>query len=421
MTQTLAPLFSEALCAPYTAIAYRFGERLEALFPDRAVVACDPCGFDLDDFLAAGEATAQPVPLLGWNETRTDWTTADGGDDDEEEDDGPREIVLMRSFRNAVRAVVWQGVSLLVVQAKWPSRSYGDDNGLWIVGDTPADAEAFYQAVCAWEAVVRDEVLVFQSGYWSKSRRLRRDIKSARFDNLVLPTSLIAPLREDIRRFFASRDAYRRFGVPWKRGLILAGPPGNGKTHAVKAIINETGLPGLVVRSVAGDSPSEVHRNLGSVFANAAQKAPCILVLEDLETLVTDENRSYFLNALDGMANLSGVLVLATTNYPERLDVAIRCRPSRFDRLYRFDLPARPERAEYLRRWSDTQSVALRLTEEGVASLAASTDGFSFAYLKELCLSATMAWMDAGEDAPMDAVMAAQVALLAEQRASAVG
>ena len=71
---------------------------------------------------------------------------------------------------------------------------------------------------------------------------------------------------------------------------------------------------------------------MADVFNKARQLAPCILVLEDLDSLINDRNRSFFLNQLDGLTGNDGLLVLCTTNHAERLDPALSERPSRFDR-----------------------------------------------------------------------------------------
>jgi hypothetical protein len=98
-------------------------------------------------------------------------------------------------------------------------------------------------------------------------------------------------------------------------------------------------------------------------------------------------------NLLDGFAPNAGLLVLATTNHPERLDPAILERPSRFDRKYHFPLPVGESRAAFLARWTERLDPHLKLTAEQHATLVERTEGFSFAYLKELCLAAVLRWM----------------------------
>lgn len=68
------------------------------------------------------------------------------------------------------------------------------------------------------------------------------------------------------------------------------------------------------------------------VFSKARQSAPCVMILEDLDSLINDNNRSFFLNQLDGLESNDGLLIIGTTNHFERLDPGLSTRPSRFDR-----------------------------------------------------------------------------------------
>jgi AAA+ superfamily predicted ATPase len=204
--------------------------------------------------------------------------------------------------------------------------------------------------------------------------------------------------------------------VPWKRGILFVGPAGNGKTHAVKALVNALGQPCLYVKSFHTQMPDEY--SIRAVFERARASAPCILVLEDLDSLVTPTNRSFFLNELDGFAGNAGILTLATTNHPERLDPAIIDRPSRFDRKYPFDLPAVEERRVYIAQWNASLQPALRLSEAAAAQIAEQTEGFSFAYLKELFLSAMMRWIATAQPGTMEQAMGEQVGVLREQMVS---
>lgn len=68
------------------------------------------------------------------------------------------------------------------------------------------------------------------------------------------------------------------------------------------------------------------------VFEKAREAAPCVVVLEDLDSLITDANRSFFLNQLDGLTGNDGLLVIGSTNHFDRLDPGLSSRPSRFDR-----------------------------------------------------------------------------------------
>ena len=113
-------------------------------------------------------------------------------------------------------------------------------------------------------------------------------------------------------------------------------------------------------------------------------------------------------------------MVLATTNHPERLDPAILNRPSRFDRKYHFELPAPPERAAYIGIWNRDLEPDLRLSASGIEAAVAVTDGFSFAYLKELFLSSMMRWIARPGAHSMEQMMGEQRAMLREQMTQAI-
>lgn len=424
--ETTPPLLEVALALPIPAIPSFLGRRLTELFPDKVVQECASCGFDLQGFADAGHCTLTPTEGLGYNQLVTRWkgcgneweqllAAAEGGTC------RTGEGGLVQRPGNAFLQVAWEAELLELVQVSW-REEHTTVTHCFLIADTRATIEAFYTTVCEWSAVPHAEVLVFERGSWRKDRELFHAIKRATFDNLVLAPGLKEALRSDLTQFFARREVYRQYGVPWKRGILLIGPPGNGKTHTVKALCNALGVPALYLRSLEprGMFGSE-HEAISQVFAVARQSAPCLLVLEDLDALLKPTNRSFFLNELDGFAENAGVCVVATTNYPERLDPAILERPSRFDRKYHFALPATLERAGFLRLWNEKQTGALRLTESGLEAVAVATEGFSFAYLKELCLAATMAWINVGEGTAMDTIALEQAELLQAQMQSAPG
>lgn len=69
-----------------------------------------------------------------------------------------------------------------------------------------------------------------------------------------------------------------------------------------------------------------------AAFNKARELSPCVVILEDLDSLISDQNRSFFLNQLDGLEGNEGLLIIGTTNHFDKLDPGINARPSRFDR-----------------------------------------------------------------------------------------
>lgn len=409
-------ILRDALNLPISAIRYAVSETLATRFPDRALIEGHSSWFDVKQYAAAGNCLLVCKETIH-NESETHWSG--------------RELTpyylltnepstgdVSEKFKNAWLEIQWHDEAFDVVVVSW-LEEFRWHSHFWILASSKDLAQEFLKEVCAWNAKVRGEVLVFSGSCWEKDATLFRSIKNASFDNLILRGHLKQEIFEDLKQFFASRETYELHDIPWKRGLLFVGPPGNGKTHAVKAIINALEQPCLYVKSFHHRYITD-EENIHTVFDQARKSAPCILVMEDLDSLLNDGNRSFFLNELDGFAANIGVILIATTNHPERLDPSILDRPSRFDRKYPFDLPALPERMDYITLWNNSLQPALRLTEDGITRLASATEDFSFAYLKELFLSSMMCWINNSEQGNMEQVMLEQEKTLREQMVSAM-
>lgn len=150
-------------------------------------------------------------------------------------------------------------------------------------------------------------------------------------------------------------------------------------------------IPTLYVKSLAGCHGP--HYSIRKIFVKARETAPCLLVFEDLDSLISDKVKSFFLNEVDGLENNDGIMMIGSTNYLERLDAGITKRPSRFDRKYHFTLPAREERVKYAEFWRGKlvkNKAGLDFPEELCDAVADITEGFSFAYLKELFVTSLL-------------------------------
>lgn len=306
--------------------------------------------------------------------------------------------------------VAWRGARYEVVRLAWLDGG-STQRRAYVLAESEAAANALFRAVCAHAtATVQDEIVVFEDGGFHKSPELFRSIKSATFDSLVLAPALARSLRGDFASFFEGASLFAKYAVPWRRGALFVGPPGNGKTHAVKAIVGALGKPCVYVKSIVSRYETD-HTAIRRIFRRARDLAPSILVLEDLDSIASEGNRSFLLNELDGFADNLGVATIATTNYADKLDPALVDRPSRFDRTYHFGLPDAARRAAFLSRWAEGLEVELRPSPASIAGAAETTGGFSFAYLKELGTSCLLAWMRDG--GAMDAVLEEQAKQLA--------
>ena len=169
-----------------------------------------------------------------------------------------------------------------------------------------------------------------------------------------------------------SPSKVRRRGVP---RLVLTNPPALMRTLSERS----SPIPTLYVKNAPGSY------YIKSVFAFARQMSPCLLVLEDIETIVTQYTRSYFFNEVDGLANNDGILTVASTNYLDRLDPGLTKRPSRFDRKYLFPLPNEHERVLYADFWrlKLKKNKKIVFPKKLCRPMAVVTEDFSFAYMQE--------------------------------------
>lgn len=310
----------------------------------------------------------------------------------------------------------WNGKTFDILRLSVSGR-HCDTIRWYVLGKTKEDTEGFFSEVCNFHSTLHGEILVFNGGRWSPSKTLYNAIKSSSLEDLILEGNLKESLVQDVEQFLAQEAVFKEYQIAWKRGILLLGPPGNGKTHLIRALAGKLNVPCLYVKTFEAQY-MPTQQCMGEVFRRAREMAPCLLVLEDLDTLLTPKSRSFFLNEMDGFASNHGIVTIATCNFPDKLDPAITDRPSRFDRKYHFNLPAFVERKAFLARYQFRFDSRLQLDEAGLETLAHKTDGYSFAYLKELCVSSVVRWFSTEQHRPVLDVMVEQASLLRSQMAT---
>ena len=203
------------------------------------------------------------------------------------------------------------------------------------------------------------------------------------WDDIFLPPGLIDAIQCNVSMFFEGGKRYRELGIPYRRGLLFTGPPGCGKTLTLKALAYHTAAKFITVIGKSGVDDSDIHRALDL----AGKCSPAVVLFEDLDKLIEakDISLSHFLNLLDGLKVLSGVLVIATCNEPEKLDPALLHRPSRFDRIWNFPLLAVEQRLALLRKHGGTY-----FSEPVLREVAQRSHGFSMTYVQEVVVNALL-------------------------------
>ena len=202
------------------------------------------------------------------------------------------------------------------------------------------------------------------------------------WDSVLLDPSLNEMVRDDYETFWDSEAWFHSRNLPYKRGFLLYGPPGNGKTTAARIMACHPQVSAFSIE-LKEQLPNEA---LSDLFQAAEDRAPALIILEDLdrtfgslaEAKRTEITVSHLLNCLDGIGVTNGIVVVATANDPATLDQAILRRPGRFDRLVPFLPPPTELRRQYLQRLTDGT-----LDERSALQVAREADGLSFAQLQE--------------------------------------
>jgi ATP-dependent 26S proteasome regulatory subunit len=172
--------------------------------------------------------------------------------------------------------------------------------------------------------------------------------------------------------------------MPVKKGLLLHGPPGTGKTHTIRYLASQ--LPGHTTLLVTAEQVCF----LADYFRLARFLQPAILVIEDVDLIARarEEMRSpgeesllnRLLNEMDGLREDAAILFLLTTNRPGQIEAALAARPGRIDQAIEFPLPDDAGRAQLVALYSRGFAIGPELAELVVRK----TEGASAAFIKEL-------------------------------------
>lgn len=209
------------------------------------------------------------------------------------------------------------------------------------------------------------------------SRQIQRE-------DVLLEEQVKKEIFRSIDEFFLNEgEFFRKYDLPYKRGILLYGAPGNGKTTLVKSIAGSTPAP-VVYWQITEFTYSHTIKE---VFSTVYKLAPVILVIEDIDSM-PEESRSAFLNTLDGASTKEGIFLIGTTNYPEKIDPALINRAGRFDRAYEIKLPDKSTREQYLRK----KKILEFISEEELVYLLKATEGLSIAQLNELYTMIALQW-----------------------------
>lgn len=198
-------------------------------------------------------------------------------------------------------------------------------------------------------------------------------------DGLIrLPDTTGEKVIGEFETFWGLRDRFAERGFLHKRGILLWGPPGSGKTCSLMLMAEEIieRQNGIVAQI---DNPELAATCLGFIRKIEPDR-PIVAIMEDLDALVQRYGENNFLALLDGETQVDRIVYVATCNYPERLDARFVDRPSRFDTVEYIGMPTAAARKVYLNA-KEPSLVGAELDR-----WVRDTEGFSVAHLRELII-----------------------------------
>lgn len=226
--------------------------------------------------------------------------------------------------------------------------------------------------------------------FWSKSRERNNllvkvidgtDISYSNeylWEDLFLPKETKNDIKNTVESFLSSKSFYIENNLPWKRGVILHGSQGCGKTSIIKTIISNYNFKPVTI-SANGDINS-----IRNAFAYAEEHGPSLLYFEDLDYLLQRVDVSDFLNCIDGISSKNGLFVIATTNDLSKLKPNIIDRPSRFDMKIHVPLPNKSMCLSFLKKMFGN---SIKIERLNYLTTFAINNKFSYAYIKEIYIS----------------------------------
>lgn len=194
-----------------------------------------------------------------------------------------------------------------------------------------------------------------------------------------LHEATVGQMNEDLNTFWSRGDKYKKHGLPHRRGILLSGPPGTGKTCILRQVSEQVETFGGF--SFWWDDSVTVGEMITTLnqFKRVEGDKPIALIIEDVDRSGMSDQKN-FLNMLDGAAPLpSGIVFLCTANHPEELDNAFRYRPGRIDVEYLVEHIDRQARELYI-----NSILGDEYPNFDTNLLVEVTEGLPISYLKEL-------------------------------------
>jgi hypothetical protein len=204
--------------------------------------------------------------------------------------------------------------------------------------------------------------------------------KQEKTDHLMfLSDSISSILLREMDKFWASKKRFESVGFIWKQGFLLYGGPGSGKSSSINLIKGEVAKRNGII--FYGHYDVDYTIEALQAFRKREVDRPILLIQEDLETILnsSEYNKSKMLGLLDGENQIENIIVIATTNYIDKIPDTVKKRPGRFGVVQYVGPPSAAARREYL-----LAKFAKVANDMDIERIVTDSEGFYFSHLREL-------------------------------------
>ncbi|RLA63211.1 MAG: hypothetical protein DRQ88_12730 [Epsilonproteobacteria bacterium] len=244
--------------------------------------------------------------------------------------------------------------------------------------------------------VMKDIIFWARNNNFLKNKKIDTNgrflkLDGTKMEDVILKEEIKNRIKSGTIDMLANVEKYKKNNLPIKRGILMEGEPGTGKTLLAKALAQEIESTFIWVTADDVTYPSDVSY----IYDMARELSPTVVLFEDIDYIGKDREgysgsfdkiTGELLNQLDGVQSNEGIITLASSNYPKALDKALRNRPGRFDIRVRFELPDSVLREKMLIKFFGPTDIS----DLDMPDMVEKSDGYTGAYIKELVVATVM-------------------------------